>query len=474
MASDTAPVHRPGEAAQGLAAAGELASAAGRCCGEYGRASAASAASASAAQTFVLANGLTVIVQPDRRAPTAVQMLWVRVGSMDETDAEAGVAHVLEHMMFKGTPSVPEGEYSRRIAALGGRDNAFTSRDVTAYHVQLPAAQLRQAMALEADRFAHNAWSAETLARELDVIREERRQRIEDEPSAQLFEQFQATAWLVHPYRRPVIGWMSSLQGMQAHTVRDFRQRWYVPGNAALVVVGDVDVQQVRQWAEATFGALPARVVPPRTPLVEPEQRGMRRVEWRSRVPQPTLLMGWPVPRLDAPDADTPEARDALALLLLAGVLDGHAAARLGRALVQGQDGARLADSVSVSYGLAGRGPQQFMLAATVRPGVSVPQVEQALRAQIERIARDGVSDAELRRVRNQWAASEVFQRDSLFAQARELGMHWALGWPLDANERLLQRLAAITPADVQRVAVRYFGDDTLTVAVMRPQEEAR
>ncbi len=439
-----------------------------------GTAPTAASSPATTVERFTLANGLTVIVQPDRRAPTAVQMLWLRVGAMDETDAEAGVAHVLEHMMFKGTPTLAEGEYSRRIAALGGRDNAFTSRDVTVYHVQLPAARLREAMALEAERFAHNAWSVEALARELDVIREERRQRIEDVPQAQLFEQFQAAAWQVHPYRRPVIGWMSSLQGMQAQTVREFRQRWYVPGNAALVVVGDVDPQQVRRWAEATFGTIPARVVPTRTPLVEPPQRGLRRVQWHSRVPQPSLLMGWPVPGLKHPDDDHPEARDALALLLLAGVLDGHAAARLQRGLVQGQGGERLADAASAAYGLAGRGPQQFVLEATVRPGVPVERVEAALRAQIERIAREGVSDAELRRVRNQWAASEVFQRDSLFAQARELGQHWALEWPLDANERLLQRLQTITAADIQRVAARYFGDATLTVAVLLPQEDAR
>lgn len=418
-----------------------------------------------------LPNGLTVIVQVDRRAPTAVQMLWLRVGAVDETDREAGVAHVLEHMMFKGTPTLGEGEYSRRIAALGGRDNAFTSRDVTAYHAQVPAAALREAMALEAERFARNAWTAETLQRELAVIREERRQRIEDEPQAQFFEQFMATALLAHPYRRPVIGWMANLESLDSATVRAFHQRWYAPNNAALVVVGDVDAQQVVRWAAETFGALPARVLPARAPEAEPDQRGQRRLQWHGRVRQPSLLIGWRVPRLTHPDDDGPLARDALALALLAGILDGHDAARLERALVRQPEAQRLADAVGVGYGLGGRGPELFLVSATVRPGVEPARVEQALREEIARVAREGVGAAELRRVKNQWAAARVFQLDAPFAQARELGQNWALGWPLDAQARLLQRIESITAEDVQRVAQRYFGDQHMTVGWLLPQE---
>jgi zinc protease len=422
------------------------------------------------AQVLTLANGLTVIVQPDRRAPTAVQMLWLRVGSMDEQDHESGVAHVLEHMLFKGTPTVPEGEYSRRIAALGGRDNAFTSRDMTAYHVQLPAPRLPEAMRLEADRMMNNTWTDEAFQRELAVVQEERRQRIEDEPRAQLYEQFNAMAWVAHPYRRPVIGWMGNLQALQPETVRDFYRRWYVPGNAALVVVGDVDVAQVRAWAQATFGTWPARAVPARTPDAEPPQRGVRRFEWQARTPQPALVMGWRVPRLAHPDATDEEANDALALVLLAGVLDGHPGARLERALVQGQGGPRLADSVSASYGVAARGPELFVLSATPRQGVPVEAVEAALKAEIARVARDGVSEAELQRVKTQWMASEIYALDSMFAQARALGMHWVLGWPVDANQRLLARLQRVGTEDVRRVAQRYFQDERLTVGALRPE----
>jgi zinc protease len=421
--------------------------------------------------TFTLDNGMTVIVQPDRRAPTAVHMLWVRVGAMDEVDGVSGVAHVLEHMLFKGTPSVAEGEFSRRVAALGGRDNAFTSRDVTAYHQQVPADRLVDVMRLEADRFAHNAWPDDAFARELEVVKEERRQRVEESPQARLFEAFQATAFLAHPYRRPVIGWMSDIEAMTPDDARDFYRRWYVPGNAAVVVVGDVDVGQVRAWAERYYGAIGAHPVPPRKPQLEPVQAGVRRIELRARTSQPLLLMGYKAPRFMGPSAADADSQDALALALLAGVLDGHSAARLERALVQGGQGERLADSVGASFGLMGRGPQLFMLSATPAQGVAPGRLESALKAEIRRIAEQGVDEAELRRVKNQWTASEVYKLDSLFAQARELGSYWAQGWPVDGADAVLQRLRAVTAEQVREVARRYFDDSRLTVGLLLPEE---
>ena len=432
--------------------------------------------------SYTLSNGMTLLVKPDRRAPTAVHMLWVRVGSMDEVDGTSGVAHVLEHMMFKGTPTVPEGEYSRRVAALGGRDNAFTSRDVTAYHQQVPVEALEQVMALEADRFARNQWPDEAFRREMAVIKEERRQRVEESPQARMFEAFQATSWLAHPYRRPIIGWMSDLEAMTADDVRSFWQRWYVPANAAAVVVGDVDPEQVRQMAERHYGAIPSRALPPRKPQSEPPQKGLRRLEYRGRTQQPLLLVGARVPSLRAPDASDPDSQDALALLLLAGVLDGHSAARLERALVQGRPvgqqlaesaatpPARLADQVGASFGLMGRGPQQFLLSGVPAAGVQPAALESALLAEVQRIAREGVPAVELQRVMNQWRASEVYKLDSMFAQARELGSHWSLGWPTDASQQLMLALQRITPAQVQSVAQRYFDESGLTVGLLLPE----
>ena len=430
----------------------------------------AQATTASGAQQFTLKNGMQLIVQPDRRAPTAVHMVWVRVGSVDEVSGTSGVAHVLEHMMFKGTPTLAEGEFSRRVAALGGRDNAFTSRDVTAYHQQVPANKLADVMALEADRFANMQWVDDAFRREMGVIKEERRQRTEESPQALMFEAFNATAFLAHPYRRPIIGWMSDLKSMTPDDARDFHRRWYVPANAAVVVVGDVDVDQVRALAEKHYGAIPARAVPERKPQVEPEQTGPRRVPFHGRTQQPSLLLGYKVPQLTGPDATDASNQDALALLLLSGVLDGNSASRLERRLVQGQGGKRLADSVGASYGLMGRGPQLFMLSGTPKAGIAPEQLEAALKAEIRRIAREGVSQAELQRVKNQWTASEVFQLDSMFAQARELGSHWSLGWPVDAGQTLMQRLREVTPEQVRSVAQRYFDDRQLTVGLLLPE----
>ena len=419
-------------------------------------------------EQFTLANGLTVIVKPDHRAPTAAHMLWVRTGSMDEVDGTSGVAHVLEHMMFKGTPDLKPGEFSRRVAALGGRENAFTSKDNTGYYQQIPASRLEDVMKLEADRFAHNQWSDEEFAKEIEVVKEERRLRTEDSPRALMGEALAATVFVASPYRRPVVGWMSDLDAMTAADVREFYRRWYVPGNAAVVVAGDVEVAQVRQLAEKYYGGIPARAVPPRKPRLEPEQTGMRRIDFKASAEQAYVSMAFKVPGVQSLDSAQPGDRDALALTVLAAVLDGYSGARLDRALTQGDN--RVADSAGAYNGLWGRGPQLFMLGGVPTAGKTVQQVEAALREQVARIAREGVTEAELNRVKTRWVAGEVYQLDSVFNQARALGSNWVQGLPLDANERLIARLRAVTAEQVKAVAGQYFGDDQLTVAVLQPQ----
>ncbi|GAB4213482.1 MAG: pitrilysin family protein [Rhodoferax sp.] len=434
---------------------------------QAGPSAAVSAQTAPTVSTFNLANGMTLIVKPDRRAPTAVHMLWVRVGSMDEVDGSSGVAHVLEHMLFKGTPTVGPGEFSRQVAALGGRENAFTSLDYTGYYQQIPAARLEDVMRLESDRFANNQWSDDEFRRELEVVKEERRMRTEDNPRALLREALNATALMASPYRRPIVGWMSDLESLTPDDARAFYQRWYVPANAAVVVAGDVDVQQVRALAERYYGQLPTRAVPARKPRTEPAQAGLRRVYLKAPAEQAVVTLAFKVPSWTG-QAQSDADQDALALTVLAAVLDGYSGARLDRSLVRSS--VRVADQAGADNGLLGRGPQFFTLSAIPAPGKSVAEVEQALRAQVQRIAQDGVAEAELRRVKTQWVAAEVYQRDSLFNQARELGSYWAQGLPLDASERLIAQLRAVTPAQVQAVAQRYFGDDGLTVAVLQPQ----
>jgi zinc protease len=424
-------------------------------------------AQADQARQFTLKNGLMLIVKPDRRAPTAVHMLWVRVGAMDEVDGSSGLAHLLEHMMFKGTPSVPAGEFSRRVAALGGRENAFTSRDYTGFYQQIPAARLEDVMRLESDRFAHNQWSDDEFRKELEVVKEERRLRTEDNPNALLQEALNAAVFVASPYHRPIVGWMNDLDAMTPDDARGFYRRWYVPGNAAVVVAGDVDVAQVRALAEKYYGQMPARVTPERKPRVEPLQAGPKRIAFKAPAEQAQVMLAFKVPSLWLREG-SPDDSDALALTVLAAVLDGYQGARLERSLTQGPD--RVADSAGADNGLWGRGPQLFLLTGVPSAGKTAAEVEQALRAQVQRIAADGITETELARVKTQWVASEVYKLDSLFNQARELGSQWALGLPLDASALLLQRLRAVTAAQVQQVASRYFGDDQLTVAQLLPQ----
>ena len=427
----------------------------------------ASAQSPPKAQQFTLANGMTLIVKPDRRAPTAVHMVWVRVGSMDEVDGTSGVAHLLEHMMFKGTATVPAGEFSRRVAALGGLENAFTSKDYTGYYQQIPSARLENVMKLESDRFANNQWPEDEFKRELEVVKEERRLRTEDQPRSLFWEALSAEAFVASPYRRPVVGWMSDLDSMTPQDAREFFKRWYVPANAAVVVAGDVDVAEVKRLADKYYGVIPARPVPPRKPRHEPEQVGVRRMELKVPADQSYVALAFKVPQLTSFDS-TPDNDEALALTVLSAVLDGYSGARLDRALTQGEN--RVADSAGASNGFSGRGPQTFTLDGVPARGKGPEQVEAALRAEVARVARDGVSESELNRVKTQWVASEVYKRDSVMSQARELGSNWVEGLPLDADERLIERLRGVTAAQVQAVATKYFGDDRLTAGILRPQ----
>jgi zinc protease len=430
-------------------------------------AQAQTAPGAPAPQQFKLDNGFTVIVKPDRRAPTAVHMVWVRVGSVDEVDGVSGVAHVLEHMMFKGTANLKPGEFSSRVAALGGRENAFTMRDATGYYQQIPSGKLEEVMKLESDRFAGNQWPDEEFRHELEVVKEERRMRTEDAPRAQLWEALNAAVFEASPYRRPIIGWMGDLDSLNPQDAREFYKRWYVPANAVLVVVGDVDPVQVLQLARKYYGAIPARPVPERKPRTEPLQAGVRRIEFKAPAEQAYVALAFKVPQLTSFEPE-PAGDDALALNVLAAVLDGYRGARLDRALTQGPD--RVADSVGASNGLWGRGPQLFTLDGVPAPGKTAEQVEAALRAEVSKVVKDGVTEAELNRVKTQWVASEVYKLDSVMNQARELGDHWVENLPLDASERLIQRLKGVTAAQVQAVAARYFGDDQLTVGILRPQ----
>jgi zinc protease len=410
-----------------------------------------------------LANGLRIIVKEDRRAPTAVQMVWYRIGSMDEVDGTSGVAHVLEHMMFKGTPKVGPGEFNKLVAAAGGRDNAFTSRDYTAYFQQIPKEKLAQMMELEADRMRHLNVDAKEFEQEIKVVMEERRLRTDDNPQSKLFEQMNATAFQAHPYRRPIIGWMSDLENMTAADAKAWYDTWYVPNNAYVVISGDVDHQAVFALAKKYYGPLAARPLPARKAQVEPRQDGTRRITVKGPAELPVLIMGYKAPVIRDIEKDS----DPYALQMLAAILDGHDAARFNKKLVR-ED--KIALSAGIDYDSTARGPGMLYLHGTPSAGKTVADLEAALRAEIDRVRKDGVSAAELKRAKAQLLASEVYKLDSVFGQAMEIGQIEAVGLPYQKLDRMLDKLQQVSAADVQAVARKYFDDDALTIGVLDPQ----
>ncbi|MDX5445683.1 MAG: insulinase family protein [Zoogloeaceae bacterium] len=410
-----------------------------------------------------LANGMHVIVKEDRRAPSVVHMVWYGIGSMDEPDGVSGIAHMLEHMMFKGTKNLPPGEFTRRVAAAGGRDNAFTGRDYTAYFQQIPPARLEEMMWMEADRMANLVISDKEFLPEREVVTEERRMRTDDNPRALLWEQLMATAYTAHPYRRPIIGWMGDIESYTVDDARRWHEAWYAPNNARVVVVGDVDHREVFALAEKHYGPIAAKPLPERRISREPQQRGTRQVTVEAPAELPFVTLAWHVPTLRDIRAD----RDVYALEVLASVLDGYDGARLPRRMVREE---QIAVAVDASYSGIGRGPSLFTLGATPAPGKTVEEMETALREEIARIARDGVDEAELRRVLTQTLASEVYKRDSLMGQAMEIGFMESAGISWRDEDALLEGIRKVTADEVREVAQRYFGDATMTRAILQPQ----
>jgi zinc protease len=409
-----------------------------------------------------LANGLRVIVKEDRRAPTAVHMVWYRAGAMDEKDGTSGVAHVLEHMMFKGTKKYASGEFNKIVAEAGGRDNAFTSLDYTAYFQIVPNRALPRMMELEADRMSNLQLTAREFEQEIKVVMEERRMRTEDNPQSLVYEAMRSAAFQAHPYRRPVIGWMDDLEHMSYTDARDWYHAWYTPSNAYVVVVGDVDHRQVFKLAEKTYGRIKPHALPERKPQNEPAQAGIKRVTVKAPAKLPYLTMAWKVPRLNDVDKD----REPYALEVLATVLDGHDAARFAKNLVRGQ---KIAQSAGAGYDGTLRGEAMFMFDGQPAEGRTVAELEAALRAELKRVQDEGVSPEELARVKTQTIASQVYKRDSMMAQAMEIGGLEAAGHRWQDIDKLLEKIRGVTAEEVQAVARKYFNDDTLTVAVLDP-----
>jgi zinc protease len=410
-----------------------------------------------------LSNGLKVIVKEDHRAPVVVQQIWYKAGSIDESTGTTGVAHVLEHMMFKGTRAVPAGEFSKRIAAAGGRENAFTSSDYTAYFQQLDKSRLALAMQLESDRMHNLNLTEKEFSKEIKVVMEERRMRTDDEPESLMNEITMATVYEEHPYHNPVIGWMSDLEVMTVNDARAWYKRWYAPNNATLVIAGDVKAADVFKLAQRYYGKIPKHVLPVRREFSEPKQVGIKRIVVKAPAELPQLVMDYHTPTLRNPDKDW----QPYALEMLAGVLDGNESARLNKHLVREQ---KIASAVGAGYDSAARGPSVFTLEATPSEGKTVGDAEAALRQEIALLVKDGVSEEELKRVKAQVMAGEVYKRDSVFYQAMQIGQMESIGLGYKAIPLMLEKLQAVTAEQVQQVAKEFLQDDNLTVAVLDPQ----
>lgn len=409
-----------------------------------------------------LPNGLKVIVKEDHRAPTVAHMVWYRAGSIDEFNGTTGVAHLLEHMMFKGTKSVPPGEFSKRVAAAGGRENAFTNRDYTAYFQQVHKSKLELVMKLESDRMNNLNLTDEEFSKEIKVVMEERRWRTDDQARALLYEAQQATAFQAHPYHNPVIGWMRDLETMKGADARKWYNTWYAPNNALLIVVGDVKAAEVLALAKKYYGGFKRKPLPERKPQDEPAQLGIKRVNVKAPAELPYVSLTWKVPKL----ADVEKDTEPYALEVLAGVLDGHDGARITQNLIRGS---RVALEAGAGYDSTARGPTTFSLEGAPATGKSVAELEAALRAEVGKIAESGVTESELKRVKAQVVAAQVYKRDSIFGQAMEIAEYEMVGLSHKQIDRVLEKIKAVSAADVQAVAKKYFGDDTLTVGTLSP-----
>lgn len=411
---------------------------------------------------FTLDNGLRVLVREDHRAPVVTVMLWYKVGSIDEPAGRTGLSHMLEHMMFKNTRHLTPGDYSALVSRFGGQTNAFTSYEYTGYYQQYDASRLPLALELEAERLANLEIDAEEFSREVQVVLEERRQRTDDNPSALAWERFAAILRPGTGYAHPVIGWQRDIEQYTPQQAMAWYQEWYSPANAVLVIAGDVTLEQARAQTERFFAALPADPVPDRPTPRQAPAAGERRLSLSLPVQVPSLYMGWNVPSL----ATAENAADYYALMMLAGVLDGGYSARIESNLVRGR---QLATGAGAQYGGLAREDGVFIMTASPAPGVSLAALEAALEQELDTLRTTPPSAEELKRVRAQMLSSSVFEQDSVFGQAMELGYLTIIGQDWRLADQLDQRLADVTPQQVSDAARRFLTRDRRAVAEVRP-----
>jgi zinc protease len=411
---------------------------------------------------YQLENGLKILVQEDHRSPAIVSQVWYKVGASNEYGGITGISHMLEHMMFKGTQKHPPGEFSRIIAANGGRENAFTGQDYTAYFQMLEKTRLPVSFELEADRMRNLKLIEAEFAKEHQVVLEERRLRTDDQPRSKMQEHFESVAYSNSPYKNPVVGWPDDVAGLTLDDLKRWYSLWYAPNNATLVVVGDVNPDEVFKQAKKFFGPLKKSVLPAPKLQGEVEQLGLRRLTVKVPAKLPNLVMGYKTPSLKTVADET----EAYALEVAAGILDGGNSARFSSRLVRGQ---QIAAAAGAGYDLYSRLSNLFTLEGTPVQGKSVAELEAALLDEVRRLRDDPISAEELQRVKAQVSASHVYQLDSIMYQAMQIGTAETVGLGWKKVGEYVDKVNAVTAEQVQAVARKYLVDDHLTIAHLEP-----
>ncbi|MCW8916824.1 MAG: insulinase family protein [Magnetovibrio sp.] len=416
--------------------------------------------------TFTLDNGMEVVVLPNHRAPVVLHMVWYKAGSTDEPKGKSGIAHLLEHLMFKGTPKFPNGEFSKRVAQHGGQENAFTSLDYTGYYQTVASDRLEMVMELEADRMTNLVLNAEDVATERAVVLEERNQRIENKPAARLNEKaLQKLYPQGHPYGRPVIGWRDELAALTREDALSFYKTNYAPDNAILVVAGDVKVDDVKRLAERYYGPIAKAGVNKRPSIISlgDIQGGetvlrdprVKQISWSENIIQPSLTNGDPT--------------RVVALEILAELLGGGGTSRLYRALVIEQP---LADSVGTYYDSSQRGDGRFVFYASPRPGVPLAQLTQAVRDEVQKLLDQGLKPDELEKIKKRMQADAIFSRDAMKTGAWTIGGVLAREHKIDDIEKWPERVMAVTEADVVNALKAVMAEPRRIVTKLLPADK--
>lgn len=414
------------------------------------------------AHEYHLKNGLTILVKEDHRAPIVISEIWYKVGSSYEPNGITGISHALEHMMFRGTKKFGPGVLEKIVSENGGEQNAFTDSDFTAYYQKFSADKLAVSFELEADRMRNLLLRPQDFVKEIQVVMEERRMRVDDNPQEILLERLNAAAFVASPYHHPVIGWKNDLQNMTVEDLRKWYETWYAPNNAILVVVGDVKPNLVYQLAQTYFSNLK----PINLPKIKPEKDlpplGEKHLIIHTPAQLPWLVMAYPVPVIK----QGLNSQDPYVLHLIATLLSGGNSARFAKNLIRDQ---QIAADANAFYNSINRLDSLFLLQATPTSGHSLSELESSLLRQIKQIQTFSVNTKELARAKAQIAANKIYREDSITAKANELGSLAAINLPWQIERDYLKHINAITPRQIQAVANKYLLASHLTIAYLLP-----